>query len=171
MASFGERMLGAARLDRAIYEEVEHDTTATRQALGVVVLTALATGLGTGAGLRGLVVGTVASVVGWAVWAGLVYWIGTQVLGEPETRADWGEVARTVGFAHSPALLRVAGVIPALGHLAFLVTSIWLLVTTVVAVRQALDYRSWPRAIGVCVVGWALQAIAFTFLLRALRPV
>jgi hypothetical protein len=113
----------------------------------------------------------VASIVGWAAWAGLVYWIGTRVLGEPETRADWGEVARTVGFAQAPALLRVVGVVPVLAHLAFLVTGVWLLVTTVVAVRQALDYRSWPRAVGVCLIGWALQAIVFTLLLRGLRPV
>ena len=40
-----ERMVGATRLDVHIFEEVEADTSATRQALYVVVLVALATGI------------------------------------------------------------------------------------------------------------------------------
>ena len=72
MATFVERMVGAARLERATYEAVEQDRTATGQALGVVVLSAVATGLGLGAGLRGLIINTLASIVLWAIWAALV---------------------------------------------------------------------------------------------------
>jgi len=38
-----------------------------------------------------------------------------------------------------------------------------MLVAMVVAVRQALDYQSTLRAIGVCVIGWVIQAIIFAF--------
>jgi hypothetical protein len=170
MATFGQRMLGAARLDKAVYEEVENDRTATGQALGVVVLTSVATGIGLSAGLSGIIIGLVAGVIAWAVWAALIYWIGAKMLPEPGTRAEWGELARTLGFATTPGVLRILGVIPVLGELIFIVTGIWMLVATVVAVRQALDYRSLPRAVGVCFVGWVAQVAVFYFLTSMARP-
>ena len=45
MASFTERMMGAAKLDVQVYEEVEADTSATSQAMGVVLLFSLASRL------------------------------------------------------------------------------------------------------------------------------
>src|SRR6266850_3255388 len=168
MASFGERMVGAARLERATYEAVEQDRTATSQALGVVVLSSVATGLGLGAGLRGLIINTLAAIVLWAIWAALVYAVGTRLLPEPDTRADWGEVARTVGFAQTPGVLRLFGIIPGLGEFIRAAADVWVLIATVVAVRQALDYRSLPRAVGVCLIGWILQIVVFAIVRRAL---
>jgi hypothetical protein len=171
MATFAQRMIGAARLDRDIYEEVEADRDATGQAVGVVTLVAVATGLGVGAGFRGLLAGTVTSLLVWVLWAALIYWTGTKLLPEPATSADWGQVARTVGFAGSPGVLRVIGIVPVVGELVFFVTAIWMLITTVMAIRQALDYTSWGRAIGVCLIGWIVQVVAFRLLLGALRTV
>jgi hypothetical protein len=168
MATLSERMLGAARLEAGTYEEVERDRTATTQALIVVVLTSLAAGIGLGAGLRGIVINTVAAIVLWAIWAALVFWIGTRLLPEVQTRADWGEVARTVGFAQSPGVLRVFGVIPILGDFIRAIADVWVLIATVVAVRQALDYASLARAVGVCLVGWGIQIVAFAILRRML---
>jgi hypothetical protein len=165
--SFGERMVRAARLDRALYEELEKDRTATGQAVAVVVLVAVATGIGLGAGLRGLVVGLVAGVVAWALWAALIYWIGAKMLPEPQTRADWGELARTLAFASSPGALRILGIIPVLGEIVFIVTGIWMLAATVIAVQQALDYRSLPRAMAVCLIGWVAQMALLFVLTRS----
>lgn len=170
MATFGARMLGAARLDTAVYEEVEKDTTATGQALGVVVLSSVATGIGLTAGLYGIIIGLVAGVIAWGLWAALIYWIGATMLPEPTTTADWGELARTLGFATTPGVLRILGIIPVLGELTFIVTGVWMLVATIIAVRQALDYQSLPRAVGVCLIGWVAQVAVFYFLTRMVRP-
>jgi hypothetical protein len=155
--TFVERMIGAARLNTNTYEEVEADRGATGQALGVVVLASVASGIGMGQGLRGLVIGTVLSLIGWAIWAWLIYFIGARWLPEPDTNADAGQLLRTVGFATSPGVLRVLGIVPLLGELVFVVTAIWTLIAMVVAVRQALDYRSTGRAVGVCIIGWLVQ--------------
>lgn len=159
MQQFVNRMVRAAKLDRSLYEEVEADTGAMGQAVGVVVLSAVAAGLGAGRGLGGLLVGSVAALVSWYVWAYLIYWIGAKLLPEPETRANHGELLRCLGFASSAGLLRVLGVVPGLRGLAFLVAAIWMLVATVVAARQALDYRSTWRAVGVCTIGWLAQVV------------
>ena len=72
------------------------------------------------------------------------------------TRANLGELLRTLAFAASPGSFGSSGN-PDLRWPTFLVTALWMLVAMVVAVRHALDYRSTARALGVCVVGWALS--------------
>ena len=161
MASLGERMMGAAKLDVSTYEEVEADTTATPQAMIVVVVSALAAGIGSigDNGIKGMIIVTVAALVGWFIWAGLTYLIGTKILPEPETKADVGELLRTTGFSQSPGVLRVLGIVPVLGGLITLVVSIWMLVAFVIAVRQALDYKSTGRAVGVCLIGFIVYFV------------
>lgn len=166
MATFVERMIGAARIDAATYEEVEGDQGATTQALGVVVLSSLAGGIGLGTGLEGLVVGTLGGILGWLVWSYLTYWIGAGWLAEAGTRATAGELMRTIGFASSPGILRVLGLVPVVREVVFVVTALWSLVAVVVAVRQALDYTSTLRAVGVCLLGWLIQVLVFVLLVR-----
>ncbi len=162
MASYVERMIGAARLDLGAYEEVEADRSATGQAMGVVVLSSIAQGIGSLAyGPRGLLAGLVSALIGWVVWAFLSYIIGTKLLPEPETKSNMGELLRTTGFASSPGILRVLGVIPIIGRPLMFLMLIWMLVAMVVAVRQALDYRSTGRAVAVCVIGFAVCLVVF----------
>lgn len=164
MASFGERLIGAAKLDVGTYEEVEADTSATPQAMGVVVLSSLAAGVGTygEGGIKGMLFVTVAALIGWFIWAGLTYLIGTKMLPEPDTESDMGELLRTTGFSQTPGLLRVLAIIPFLGGLVSLIASVWMLVAFVIAVRQALDYKSTGRAVAVCLIGFAVyMAVMF----------
>ena len=170
--SMVDRMIAASRLDVHIFEEVEADTSATRQALSVVFLVALATGIasiGT-VGLPGVLVGVVVAVAGWAIWAWIVYFIGTKILPEHETHADWGQLARSLGFAQSPGVLRVFGVVPGVGGIIFLVVSVWMLVSMVIAVRQALDYTSTLRAIGVVLISFIPYAILMSITFAILGP-
>jgi hypothetical protein len=46
------------------------------------------------------------------------------------------------------------------GFLNFII-GIWMLVAMVIAVRQALDYKSTLRAVGVCLIGWIVQIAIF----------
>ena len=154
------RMIRAARLDADVYEEVEHDRDATTQAVIVVVGTSIAAGVGSAiaVGFGALIFITLASLVGWAAYAWITYFIGTRIFAGPETSADWGELARTLGFASSPKALLIVGVVPALAGLVGLVVGIWVLVTTVVALRAALDFST-GRAIGTAIVGWLVQGL------------
>ena len=161
MASLGDRMIRAAKLDRDLYEEVEADTGATRQAMLVVVLSSLAAGIGsTGVGgLTGLLLGTLAALAGWYIWAFLTYFIGTRILPESQTEADVGQLLRTTGFSSSPGLLRILGILPGFTGIVFLGCAVWMLVAMIIAVRQALDYHGTGRAIAVCLIGWVVQVV------------
>lgn len=132
-----ERAIGAAQLDVATYEEVEADRSATGQAAVVVAVTAIASAIGgSGHGTAGIIGGLVSAFLGWAITAGLAYFVGTRFFGGT---ADWGELLRTLGFAQAPRVLNVLGIIPVLGPLVMLAVWIWVLATQVVAIRQALD--------------------------------
>jgi len=85
--------------------------------------------------------------------------IGGRLLPEPQTRVDLGELLRTIGFANTPGLLRVFGIIPSVSRPAFAITAVWMLFAMVIAVRQALDYKSTGRAVLVCAIGWVLSII------------
>jgi hypothetical protein len=161
MASLGERMIRAAKLDVNLYEEVEADTDATGQAMLVVVISSVAAGIGSagGAGLKGLLLGALSALVAWYIWAFLTYFIGTKLLPESQTEADVGQLLRTTGFSSSPGLLRILGILPGLTGIVFLGCAVWMLVAMVIAVRQALDYHGTGRAIAVCLIGWVVQVV------------
>ncbi len=159
MAGFVDRMVRAAKLDPNLYEEVEADKGALGQAMAVVVLSSLAAGIG-GYVPGGILAGMVWGLLSWYVWAYLTYWFGTRLLAEAQTEADHGELLRTLGFASAPGLVRVLGVIPGLWWIANLVASVWMIAAMVIAVRQALDYESTPRAAVVCLAAWVVQGIA-----------
>jgi hypothetical protein len=159
MASFTERIIRAAKLDVMLYEEVEADKGAMSQAMGVVILSSVAAGVGSmeRIGIGGILLGSILALIAWYVWAYITFLVGTKLLPEPQTKADLGELLRTIGFSSSPGLIRVLGIIPGLTQGVFLVAYIWMLIAMVIAVRQALDYQSTFRAVGVCVIGWIIQ--------------
>ena len=171
MNRFTDRIIRASKLDVNLYEEVEADKSALTQAMGVVILSSLAAGLGsiTSGGPTGVVMGTISALIGWLIWSYLTYIIGTKLLPTPETKADYGELLRTIGFSSSPGLIRILGIIPGLRGIVFLVAGIWMLVAMIIAVRQALDYQSTLRAIGVCIIGWIIQGLIFWLFLSMVR--
>ena len=160
MGSLFRRMVGAAKLQVATYEEVEADRKATAQALFVVLLSAVAIMIGDiRPGEVHLIVNLVGGLLGWVTWVVLVWLVGVKLLPEAETRSDVGELIRTTGFAATPGILRVLGIVPLLGWVVVIVAWLWTLAAMVVGVRQALDYKSTWRAVAVCVIGFMGQLL------------
>jgi len=172
MKDFFQRMIRALKLEVSLFEEVEADRGATTQAIGVVLLSGIAAGIGSsGRGLAGgILLLTIASFLAWVVWALVTYVIGTKILPGARTEADMGQLLRTVGFSSAPGMIQVLGVIPVLAGAVFFVASVWMLVAMVIAVRQALDYESTARAVGVCLIGWGVQIVLLGVLLPAWSP-
>ena len=161
------RMLGAARLNVATFEEVEQDRGATIQAMLVVVLVTIASIVGGMlAGddfdiVRGLAFGAIRGVGAWALWALVTWIIGTTILATKDTKANWGELARCTGFAQTPGILSVFVFVPGVGGVIALLAFVWQLAAMLVGVRQALDYTSTWRAFFVVLISLIPVAILF----------
>jgi len=168
--TFLQRLIGAVSLDTAIYEEVEADRTATGQAFAVVIMSSVCAGIGArgfgGTSPGTVVILTVGAVLGWAAWALVTLQVGGRLMPEPQTVVDMGELLRTIGFATAPGMIRIFGVIPAATYPAFAISAVWMLLAMIVAVRQALDYKSTARAVVVCAIGWVLSLAVSLFLER-----
>jgi hypothetical protein len=160
--TFLQRLIGAAALDSAIYEEVEADQTATAQAMAVVVLSSIAGGIGArglGSSFSSIAFFGIVSLLAWATWALVMFELGGRLLAEPQTQTTPGEMLRTLGFAATPGLASLLGAVPGITTRVFVLVWIWMLLAMVVAVRQALDYRSTAKAVAVCLLGGILAAI------------
>ena len=158
--SFVKRIIRAIKIDPDLYEEVEHDKSATFQAASVVVLSSLAAGIGAiHLGVSNFIVGPILSLVSWYFWAFLIYIVGTKLFPDEETKSDHGELLRTIGFSSAPGIIRVFGFTPELPTVTFIGSSFWMLACMVVGVRQALDYKSLWKAFGVVVTCWFIQAL------------
>jgi hypothetical protein len=171
MASFADRFIGALKLDARTFEEVEADPNALGQAIVVVVLSSVCAGVGTYGlfGTTAIVSGIVASLLGWVIWSGLTFLIGTKLLPAPQTRSDLAEILRTTGFASAPGVIRIIGILPFMGWLSAAVAGVWMLAAFVVAVRQALDYPDTGRAVGVCAIGWVAYWLVSVVLHNLIR--
>jgi hypothetical protein len=164
--SWTDRMKGAALLNNDTYEEVEADQTATGQAAGVVALVAVAQAIGgAGEGGSGILAGAISALLGWLLWAGITYLIGAKLLGGTAT---WGELLRTLGFAQTPGVLYVLGFIPVLGGIIRFAVAIWVLITGIIAIRQALDVGT-GKAVLTAVLGWLVIVLPLAILAAVAR--
>jgi hypothetical protein len=167
-SSMTSRMIRAARLEVPLYEEVEADTTATNQALLVVVVVAIATGIGQaiGAAMEGnsaaivgrLIGGVLNGLIGWAIWSYVIYFVGTRFFGGTAT---YGELLRTLGFAESPSVLLILSFVPVLGGILALVVGIWTIVSSFIGTRQALDLDNTKTFLAILVGFIALLIVLF----------
>jgi hypothetical protein len=157
------RAMGAAVLDASVYEGIEADPAATRQALAVVLLASVSAGIGASgwAGPEWETIGIfgVLALVTWIAWAVLILHVGGRYLREPQTDVDLGQLLRTVGFAASPGWLQAAAIAPFLTTPVFVISWLWMLAAMVVAVQHALDFQSTARAVVVCAVALALAVL------------
>ena len=168
MASLKDRMVGAALLNIQIYEEVEADTTATAQAGMVVIIAAIAGAVGSySLGPTAAISHLVMALLGWLIWAGVTYLIGVHVFGGTAT---WGELLRTLGFAHAPAVFYVLGIIPVIGSLFTFAAMVWMLVCGIIAIRQALDFST-GKAVLTALLGWLVLIIPSMILGRMFMTV
>jgi len=163
-SSLVNRMIRAAKLEVPLYEEVEADITATSQALLVVVVVSVASGIGQAGSGRNLIAqllfGLLTALIGWGVWSYVMYFVGTRFMGGTAT---YGELLRTLGFAESPGVLFILGIIPGLGGIIRALAGIWVLITSFIAIRQALDIDNGKTVITI-VLGVVALIVVYAIL-------
>ena len=184
--SFVDRIVGAVKLSRPIFDEVRRDPTAMMQAAGIVVVTGLLSGISQFADVRGQtieiddrtyevtnsVLGPLASGIAIAILA-LLSWViaslvfrivGTKMLGSPETDIQWQEVARPLGFASAPSLLIILTPIPILGFIVGSIVGLWAFAAQIVAMSETFRVSK-LRSFAIILVSWIGLAIVLSLIL------
>ncbi|HXG55214.1 MAG TPA: YIP1 family protein [Vicinamibacterales bacterium] len=167
MASLAERMVGAMKADVKTFQEIEADPSALSQAVTVIVIAGVASLVGNifRAGITAGIIGLVTSLIGYALWTVAIVLIGTKVMPEPATKADFAEGFRVIGFTASPGVFNVLAIVPFIGPLIQFIVAIWMLVIGVIAVREVLDYSNTGRAIIVCLIALFIYMVVMFFVL------
>jgi hypothetical protein len=188
-ASLVDRIMRAIKADPKLFDEVEHDESATQQAAIVVAIGAVSSAIGGAIAavfLRGqvpaaagaaavpvpgpigtLIVTLVLGFVTWIVWSYITYFVGTRMFGGTATPA---EMLRCIGFANAPRILGIIQLIPFVGGLILFVLAIWSIYIGFVAVRQALDFDN-QKAILTIIISGVISLIIQAVLGALLLPV
>ena len=146
-SSFLNRIYRAIKIDPELYEEVEHDKSATIQAASVVVLSSLAAGVGAiHLGASNFLLGPIISLASWYFWAFLIYIVGTKLFPDKQTKSDHGELLRTIGFSSAPGLIRVFGFTPELMTVTFIGASFWMLACMVVGGKTSFGLQKFVES-------------------------
>lgn len=166
MTQFFRRFVGALALDAGAFEDIEASPAADAQSMLVVAAACVAGGIGAvgvgASGAAGFVIAAVMVLSAWLVWVGLIATIGTRMLPELETHSDVHELLRVLGFAAAPGVFLAFAAMRAAAPLMIAIVSIWMIAAAVIAIRQALDYRTTARAAAVCAIAFLTSAGALT---------
>lgn len=152
-----QRSIDTARLHVPTIEEIEADDTSTIEAGLIVVVSGIIGSVGSvllGSGLWGFLAWTIATIVGWYVWAFVSTKVARELFGVPTT--DQGEMLRVIGYGSAP---RALGLIPYLGFFA----ALWTLAVVVTGIRQAGEMTRW-QAVLTALIGLVPTIIAYVLI-------
>lgn len=159
-----DRIIGAFTFRKGVYAEVESDTTFTTTAWTIVAVVSFLTNLATNAQsnifkwLVAAVVGAIISVVGFAIAAWVIDWVGRTVF---YAEVTFDELVRTLGLAYVWQIIGVLGIFHVLGVLTCLTglvqfaTVILGLAAWLIAAKEALDLE-WVQTAVTVVIGWVI---------------
>jgi hypothetical protein len=158
-----DRIIGAFMFRREVYKEVEEDTSFTTTAWLLVIVVAFLNQLGSSTHdnlvnwLIGAVVGTVFAVIGFAIGAFVINWVGRTVFNADVT---FNELVRCLGLAYVWNIVGVVGVLSNFSDalvclFAPVAVIAWILglISWFVAAKEALDLE-WVQTIATVILGW-----------------
>lgn len=150
-ANFGEAAIYFAGLIMIL------DGIAGAVAANTIVKTAI--------GLSGLT-----AIFTWLVWGLFIYVIGVKLFPDKEAKVPFKKVLISVGYAHSPGILRFFAVTPDLLIPIIFITQFWIFAGLIIATKQTLNFKSNFKAFGVVILSFLIIAfISISFVMSRLN--
>lgn len=169
------RAIRAALLRGGLYHELTDEPEEIFYALAVVVLSGIALGAGIqyaplpkweGAGVWLFVFFSVwARVVGWFLWAGIAYVVGTKAFGG---QAGYRRLLRSIGLTYAPGVLAFFGGIPVVGPFLLGLSFLWIFPAALVAIRET-QGLNWVQAIICAILGWSVSVFLLIVIFQFTR--
>ena len=153
----------AALFDGSVYSELDDQPEHMFRALGMVLVAALAFGAGVWSVFREgakpdelmelnlvLFVGIATIVMGWVVWTGFAWMLGTKLF---NGNAGYRALLRAMGLSYLPICIWLLANMPFGGPVLSLGSHIWLLGTGITAIKYTQEF-AWWKAIISGAIGW-----------------
>jgi len=170
-------------LRREVFRQVSDDPGAVLHALGIVVLVAMAKGLGAmgvvGSEIReGVDLGSLAerliamwvivmaTAVGWVLWSVVSYLLASRFL---KGGAQYRQVLRVLGLSYAPGTLQALSPLPLVGPYINAAAVIWVLVVSVVALHEIQEI-DWLGTVLAVFLGWVMFFVILPLVVMAPPP-
>ena len=170
------RALRAAFLNGGLYRQLSDEPEEIFYALGIVVISGLALGLGLQSHppvtLQGsppwlvVLMSAYTRLAGWFLWAGIAYIVGTKLLGG---KAGFRQLLRSLGLTFGPGVLAVFAGIPVVGVFFLSLSALWLFPAGLVAIRETQQF-DWVRAFISAALGWLAGIFGLMVLFLPIQP-
>jgi hypothetical protein len=170
MASFQDRIVGAAKAQPSTFAEVMADPSALTQAAVIVAVGAISGALGNLfrwgmiGGVTSVILSPVTSLIGWVVGGAVLWVVGTKVITGARTTTDLPQTLRTIGFAQVPMLAGILAVIPILGPLVSLVLALYAFYLALIATRELFGYPDLVKAFLAVLIAAVVMFVTFMIL-------
>ena len=156
------RVIGTFKLDRRLFDEIEHSEDATAQALLIVAVVSVVSSFGNALGaqfahrpfLPQFVGSLIWSLIGWILWSVVSFSVGKIIF---KGQGDLAGMVRGIGFSYLPQVLAV---IPGMGSLAGL---LWSLAAGFIAAGQDLKLDNFKTLLTI-LIGFSLYLIGHAIL-------
>jgi len=169
------RSIRAALLNREFYQEVEADPSFNREALVIVVIVSVASGIAAfitgvfrlqfGRAVLGLIIPSAVGVGNYYLWAYVTQFIATNMF---DSDTDLGELLRVLGYASVPRILSLLAFVPCFGPALSFVGGVWALAAGYVGIQEVLDLDSKEILLTVF-LGWLAIMIISGIVTTVLR--
>jgi hypothetical protein len=165
---FIKQTIRVLKLDSSVYKEVQSDTGAGWQALIIVVIAALANGIGFGIARGFAWIGgwytwiilllLIGSIMLWFTLSLLIYLLASRVFYRHKDELTYCKLLYIIGFSSAPGLFGIFVCIPFLGGFIWIFVVLWTLISAGFALRQYLG-DGVSRTLAIYLVSWFLCVI------------
>ena len=150
-AQFLDIVFKSIKLDKNLYKNPKYFDEAAIYFAGLIMILdgvagaiAANTIVKTSIGVSGLT-----AILTWLVWAIFIYVIGVKLFSDKETKVTFKKILISVGYAHSPGLLRFFAVTPEFVIPIVFLTQFWIFASLIIATKQILNLKSSFKAFGI----------------------
>ena len=161
LAEFLNIFFKSLKLDKSLYRDNRYFGEAAIYFAGLIMIldgvagaVAANTIIKTSIGLSGLT-----AILTWFLWSIFIFVIGVKIFPDKDQKIPFKKILVSVGYAHSPGLIRFFAVTPELVIPVIFLTQFWIFASLIISTKEVLNFKSNIKAFGIVFLSFLILAI------------
>ena len=161
LAEFLNIFFKSLKLDKSLYRDNRYFGEAAIYFAGLIMIldgvagaVAANTIIKTSIGLSGLT-----AILTWFLWSIFIFVIGVKIFPDKDQKVPFKKILVSVGYAHSPGLIRFFAVTPELVIPVIFLTQFWIFASLIISTKEVLNFKSNIKAFGIVFLSFLILAI------------